>query len=123
MTGNQSIQQDQPDKWQVAVMITPKVHKQLSLSEVLHLIPGYVVYGHTLIPTQLQATEDVEQQIQVVVPAIRQTLLHDYLPHAHDQAARDCIAHGDPSVLTCSASASPAHTAQRWGRLAACSLW
>ena len=47
----------------------PEVYKQLSLGEVLHLVPGDVVYGHPLIPTQLQAAEDVEQQVQVVIPA------------------------------------------------------
>lgn len=49
---------------------TPEVHKQLSLSEVLDLIPGDVVYGHTLIPTQLEAAEDVEQQIHMVIPTV-----------------------------------------------------
>jgi hypothetical protein len=47
----------------------PEVHQELSLSEILHLIPGNVVDGHPLVPTGLQAMIDVEQQIHVIIPA------------------------------------------------------
>ena len=48
----------------------PEVNQQLSLGEVLHLIPGDVVDRHSLIATALQAAVDVEQKIHVVVPAM-----------------------------------------------------
>ena len=48
---------------------SPEIHQQLSLSEILHLISGDVVDGHSLVPTQLQAAEDVVQQVHVVKPA------------------------------------------------------
>jgi len=47
----------------------PEVHQELSLSEILHFIPGDVVDGHPLVPIGLQAVVDVEQQIHVIVPA------------------------------------------------------
>lgn len=100
----------------------PKVYKQLSLGEVLHLIPGDVVYGHSLVPTHLQAAEDVEQQVQVVIPA----------PTRYDSERVLCTAVGVLPArswvpcpwlmlyhLTCSALASHARTAQRWGTPAA----
>lgn len=47
----------------------PEVHQELSLSEILHFIPGDVVDGHPLLPIGLQAVVDVEQQIHVIIPA------------------------------------------------------
>ncbi len=47
----------------------PEVHQELSLSEILHLIPGDVMDGHPLVPIGLQALVDVEQQIHVIIPA------------------------------------------------------
>ena len=52
--------------------VIPEVNQQLCLSEVLHFIPGDVVDWRTLVPAQLQASEDVIQQVHVVKPACQQ---------------------------------------------------
>ena len=46
----------------------PEVDQQLSLGEVLDLIPGDVVDGHPLVPTALQAAVAMEQQVHVIIP-------------------------------------------------------
>ncbi len=49
----------------------PEIHQQLSLREVLHLIPGDVVDRHSLVAVVLQAAIDVKQEIHVIIPAAR----------------------------------------------------
>ena len=51
----------------------PKVNQQLSLGEVLNLIPGDVVDGHPLVPAALQAAVDMEQQVHVIIPKVKHT--------------------------------------------------
>ena len=52
----------------------PEVHQELSLGEVLHLVPGDVVDGDALVAIALQAAVDVEQQVHVIIPAVKKAL-------------------------------------------------
>lgn len=63
----------------------PKVDQQLSLGEVLDLIPGDVVDGHPLVSAALQAAVDMEQQVHVIIPTKSNT------NQAQTQHAKDSI--------------------------------
>ncbi len=63
----------------------PEIDQQLSLGEVLDLIPGDVVDRHPLVPAALQAAVDMEQQVHVIIPTKSNT------HHAQTQHAKHSI--------------------------------